>query len=169
MPFWRTYYHLVWTTRNREPLITPQVEAGLYAYMLRKAGELGVFVYAVNGCSDHVHMIVAIPPHVCVAELVKLVKGASSHELNQRRPDLHFAWQRGYGVVTLGQRQRADAEAYVRRQKEHHAQTMAVAWLEYVTEGDEGPRDVGSTETRQPEPSVREEQAPYGAHGEPMF
>jgi len=109
MSFWRTYYHLVWSTKNREPLIVPRAEDRLYAYLTHKAAELGAFVYAVNGCSDHVHLIVTIPPDVSVSQLVKQLKGASSHDLNQQGLDLHFAWQRGYGVLTLGQRQRADA------------------------------------------------------------
>ena len=59
MTFWRCYYHLVWTTRNREPLIQPDIEKRLYAYIVCKAAELDVYVYAINGCSDHVHLIVS--------------------------------------------------------------------------------------------------------------
>ena len=116
MPFWRTYYHLVWATKNREPLITPGVEPRLYAYLVAKAAELAAFVYAVNGCPDHVHLIVTIPPHVAVSHLIKHLKGASSHDLNQQLVEEHFAWQRGYGVLTLGERQKPDAEVYVQRQ-----------------------------------------------------
>jgi len=44
MPFWRACYHLVWGTKNREPLIQPEIEPSLYAYLVCKAAELGVFV-----------------------------------------------------------------------------------------------------------------------------
>ena len=129
MPFWRTYYHLVWATKNRELLVTPEIEPHLYTYMVHKAAELDVFVYAINGWTDHVHLVVAIPPHVSVSHLVKHLKGASSHDLNQQGLTIHFAWQRGYGVLTLGQRQKPDAELYVKRQKEHHRADTAIAWL----------------------------------------
>jgi putative transposase len=140
MPFWRTYYHLVWATQERAPLIRPEIEAQLFAYLVRKASELGVFVYAINGMADHVHLIVSIPPHHSVAEVVKLLKGASSHDLKLAGLlDSGFAWQRGYGVLTLGERQKKDAEAYVVNQKTHHQQASTHAWLEYETAADEGP------------------------------
>ena len=62
MAFWRLYYHLVWATKNREPLIRPAIEERLYAYLVHKAAELGAYVYAVHGWTDHIHLIVAIPP-----------------------------------------------------------------------------------------------------------
>jgi len=168
MPFWRTYYHLVWTTKNREPLITAEIEPRLYAYMVNKAAELGVFIYEINGWTDHVHLIAAIPPHVSVSEAVKNIKGASSHDLNQQRLDFHFAWQRGYGVLTLGQRQRPEAEAYVRSQKDHHRQQTAVPWLERYAEVDEGPADAVFAKGR-PVPAIHEEAAGYDVFGEPAF
>ncbi len=179
MPFWRTFYHLVWTTKNRAPLIGPTIEPRLYAYLIHKAAELGAYTYAVNGWNDHVHMIIAIPPSVSVAQLVKHLKGASSHDLNQEQPDEHFAWQRGYGVLTIGQRQRPDADAYVRRQKEHHRNHTAVAWLETCTEDDEGPADragwplqavpAGGAE-RQAAPALHDERPNYVVPNEqPQF
>ncbi|OGO35984.1 MAG: hypothetical protein A2W35_18075 [Chloroflexi bacterium RBG_16_57_11] len=63
---------------------------------------------------DHIHLIVSIPPHHSVAEVIKSLKGASSHDLKLAGVlGKDFAWQRGYGVFTLGERQRKDAEAYV--------------------------------------------------------
>jgi len=55
------YYHLVWATKKRAPLIRPELEPHLY-YLRRKAREIGVRVYAINGWTDHVHVIAAIPP-----------------------------------------------------------------------------------------------------------
>ncbi len=169
MPFWRTYYHLVWATKNREPLITPEIEPRLYAYIVHKAAELGVFVYVINGWTDHVHIIVAIPPHVSVSDLVKHLKGASSHDLNQQRLDFHFGWQRGYGVLTLGQLQKPDAERYVKGQKEHHRAGTVIAWLERCSEIDEGPEDLPSSAAPQPVPAMREAQPAYDVLGEPAF
>ena len=169
MSFWRTYYHLVWTTKNREPLITPEIEARLYPCLIHKGAELGAYTYAINGWNDHIHMVVTIPPHVSVADLVKLLKGASSHDLNQQMPTAVFSWQRGYGVLTLGQRQRPDAEAYVRKQKEHHADRKSITWLETCTEDDEGPTDRSSAGL-QPFPTLGEERAQYVVSGDqPAF
>ena len=110
MSFWRTYYHIVWATKNREALITPEIEPRLYAYIVNKAAELGVYVYALNGWIDHVHIVAASPPKEAIAHVVKTLKGSSSHDLNQQGVlDTLFAWQRGYGVLSLGSRQLADA------------------------------------------------------------
>ncbi len=155
MPFWRLYYHLVWTTKNREPLIQPDVECRLFPYIVNKAAELDVYVYAINAWHDHVHLVVAIPPKHAVAQVVKMLKGASAYDLNQVAAlHEHFAWQRGYGVLSLGERQRPIAEAYVIRQKEHHRQQTTNIWLERSDEYDEGPGATGID--RDVVPAVRE-------------
>ena len=142
MAFWRLFYHLVWATKNRELLIQPEMEERLYAYLVHKAAELGVYVYAINGWCDHVHLVVAIPPKHAIADVVKQLKGASSHDLSPGDRPEKLAWQRGYGALSLGERQRPDAEAYVRDQKTHHVQQATNAWLERYGEFDEGPPEI---------------------------
>ena len=142
MTFWRLYYHLVWATKNREPLIQPEMEEQLYAYLVRKAAELEVYVYAVNGWYDHPHIVAAIPPKYAVADVVKHLKGASAHYVNHdMQAAAHFQWQRGYGALTLGEKQKATAIEYVQRQKQHHHQHTTNGWLERADEFDEGPAD----------------------------
>jgi putative transposase len=160
VPFWRLHYHLVWATKDREPLIQAEIEGRLYSYLVRKAAELGVYVYAINGCSDHIHLIVAIPPKHAVADVVKGLKGASSHYLNQSAGLAHeFAWQGGYGALSLGEGQRPSAVAYVQMQKTHHEQQTINGWLERDTELDEGPPDTG----------IGREALPLGVHEAPAL
>lgn len=168
MSFWRNYYHIVWATKNREPLITPEIEPRLFAYIVRKAAELGAYIYAIDGWTEHTHVVTAIPPHVAVSHLVKMAKGASSHDLNQQGLPVHFAWQRGYGVLTLGQRQLADAIAYVQRQKQHHAQNTALAWLERYEEVDEGPPELIGHHPPSV-PTLRQPSAIYQSLGDSPF
>jgi putative transposase len=143
------YYHLVWATNGREPLITEEVEERLYRYLIGRAHELEVRVYAIGGWTDHVHLIVSVPPKHAPAYVVKHLKGASSHFANH---ELGFndasAWQRGYGALGLGERQQPAAEAYVANQKEHHRQQTTNAWLEHLAEVDAGP------EVAQPTPQA---------------
>ena len=140
MSFWRTYYHLVWSTKDREPLINERAERILFGYLNSKAAELGVHVYAINGWIDHIHMVVSVPPKLAVAQVVKRLKGSSSHYLNtlDLLPE-PFAWQRGYGVFSLGESQLDRAVAYVDNQKEHHDRQTTNAWLERTAEADEPP------------------------------
>ncbi len=150
MSFWRTYYHLVWATRNRRPLIDNGMEPVLFAYLEKKALELNVVVYALNGVEDHIHLVVAIPPRYAVAEVVKTLKGGSTHYLNHQGFSTGFEWQRGYGVFTLGERQRPDAIAYVQAQKEHHKRGSINAWLERTDEIDDGPTASAATNIKEP-------------------
>jgi putative transposase len=61
------------------------------------------------------------------------LKGASSHFVNSEfHPETAFAWQRGYGALTVGERHRSVAEAYVNQQKQHHARQSTIASLEQV-------------------------------------
>jgi len=169
MAFWKLYYHLVWATKNREHLIKPEIEGRLYGYLVNKAAELEVYIYAINSWYDHIHLVISIPPKHAVAYVVKRLKGASSYDLNHTgRLDYHFSWQRGYGALSLGERQRPQAEAYVVNQKEHHERQAVNAWLERYAEFDEGPDDVGIA----PDavlPILREERAIYDALGESPF
>ncbi len=70
MALWRLYYHLVWTTKNREPLIDHKREAKLYPYILGKADYLNCIIHAINGTENHLHVIASIPPKLSIAEFV---------------------------------------------------------------------------------------------------
>ncbi len=132
MPFTRLFYHLIWTTKNRLPLISPRIEESLYSYLTYKAGELGCRVLAINGLEDHVHLVIEIPPKAAVATVVRRLKGASSHEF----ADLF--WQRGYGALTVGEENLAVALEYVRRQKEHHSLQTAIVSLKRCDDDGDG-------------------------------
>jgi putative transposase len=167
--FWRAYYYIVWATKNREALITPEIEPRLHAYIVNKAAELGLYIYALNGSTDHMHLVAAVPPKEAIAHVVKTLKGASSHDLNQQGVfDTLFAWQRGYGVLSLGSRQLADAVEYVRRQKDHHRDNTMIAWLERDADDDEGPEEANAI-GKHPVPSAREKEATYDVLGQPPF
>ena len=112
MALWRLYYHLVWGTKNRQPLIDHKREARLYPYIVSKANSLNCIIHALNGTENHIHIIVSIPPKLSIAEFVKRIKGSSSHYLNQNfRDPPQFSWQEGYGVFSLGGKQLDNAIA----------------------------------------------------------
>jgi len=140
MSFWRNYYHLIWATKDRHPLIFPDIEKRLYGYLVSQAAEMGVYVYAIGGIEDHVHVVAAIPPKQSVAKVIKQMKGSSSHFMNTVvSPDAFFSWQRGYGCLTLGEKWLPEAEEYVRKQKDHHADHSINTWLERCEEVNESP------------------------------
>ena len=131
MNLWRLYYHLVWGTKERQPLISSAKEAKLYPYIIGKADNLGCITHAIGGIEDHIHLVVSIPPHLSISDFVKQIKGSSSHYLNQIfKNSSKFIWQEGYGVFSLGFKQLDKAIAYTKNQKQHHQQGTVNAYLE---------------------------------------
>ena len=95
MAFWRSYAHLVWGTKNRQPWIDDSYEQRLYGYMIKRASDMGCYVYAINGLSEHVHMALTTPPKHSISHIVQDIKGASARFVNDViRPErFHFEWQ----------------------------------------------------------------------------
>ncbi|MDX2213333.1 MAG: IS200/IS605 family transposase [Oculatellaceae cyanobacterium bins.114] len=132
MPLWRLYYHVVWTTKYRQPLITQTREPELYRYLRDKTNALGCILHAVGGMEDHIHLVVSIPPKLAIADYVQQIKGGSSHFVNQLLPSegLGFTWQAEYGVFSMGESQSPQAIAYVKNQKQHHTDGILISALE---------------------------------------
>lgn len=130
MTVWKIYYHLVWSTHERLPLIVPMVEFDLHDYISGKSRSLNCPMHAIGGVEDHLHLVVSIPPSLAVSEYVKRIKGSSSRFMNQIELDQKFTWQREYGVFSLGSKQLDQAILYVKNQKVHHAQGAIIRALE---------------------------------------
>lgn len=141
MALWRLYYHFVWATKEREPLISEAREFALHHYIIGKADALKCIVHAINGTTDHIHLVASIPPTLSVSEFVKNIKGSSAHYVNHNlstTPE-YFGWQAGYGVFSLGRRQLDQAIEYVQNQKTHHAQGATITSLEQATNDEDAP------------------------------
>ncbi len=141
MALWRLYYHLVWATKERQPLITREREGKLYGYIISKADELGTIIHAIDGIENHIHVVASIPPKISISDFVQKIKGSSTHYLNHlyHGEDM-FGWQRGYGVFSLGRKQLEQAVIYVKNQKEHHLNGTTIASLEEHNQDDDAPQ-----------------------------
>ncbi|MBI4790272.1 MAG: IS200/IS605 family transposase [Chloroflexi bacterium] len=142
MAYWRLFYHITFATKNREPMISTDIEREFHGYLVGKSQALGAIVYAVDGIQDHVHVAASVPPKIAIADFVGQVKGAASFHINHlpTRPPTPFDWQRGYGVVSFGQKDLDRVIAYVRNQKEHHRCGDVIAGLERDDELDDAPQ-----------------------------
>jgi putative transposase len=139
MPYWQLFYHLVWSTANRELLLTPDVEPIVYGFLRSKAVGLGGIVFALNGVLDHVHMVSAIPPSIAVAKFVGQIKGVAATRFNKlgiRETPLY--WQGEYGAFSFDSKRLPYFVAYLERQKEHHAEGRQIPILERTAEGGVG-------------------------------
>ncbi len=122
MPYWRLFYHAVWATKHRLPLIESIWEEDLYGYLWGKATALECIPDAIHGMADHIHVVISIPPKLSIATTIGQLKGASSHRVNEVFVSHHsFAWQAEYGIFSFSERSLPRVVEYVRNQKQHHA------------------------------------------------
>ena len=99
-------YHIVYSTKERRPLIDPQLKEPLYDYMggivrgMQKCDLL-----EIGGVADHVHMLVRLHPTIAVADAVRVIKTNSSKWANEqpKRQDGWFEWPEGYAAFTVSQ------------------------------------------------------------------
>jgi putative transposase len=118
---YKNFVHLVWTTKLRKPLLFPEVEAILYPFMEQQFIAQGCMVYALNGCVDHVHVLIKLNPNKALADVVKQVKGSSSHYVNQQSIiKQRFLWQTGYAAFSTSRSILKAVTRYIQNQKEHH-------------------------------------------------
>jgi putative transposase len=115
------YFHLVWSAKKKFRLITDSVMEDLELLLRKKSEELGVHLLAVGINADHVHNIISLKPTHYIPEVVKELKGFSSHEINKKQDDF-IKWARGYDIRTVSQRNLQAAISYVKNQKRHHAE-----------------------------------------------
>jgi putative transposase len=136
MPYWRLFYHAVWGTKGRMPVIADSVAADIHRVITSKAQELGALVYAVGGMEDHVHVVASIPPRISIAEFVGQIKGTSAHVTNHvLLPEGAFTWQTEYGVVSFGGKKLDTVVKYVLEQRQRHQEKRLIPLLERLDEG----------------------------------
>ena len=154
MPYCKLHYHLVWTTKERQPLLAGDREPVVYDFLRAKACGLGGFVYALNGTEDHVHLVVSIPPRLALADFVGQVKGVASAKFNRLGSHPLLYWQEEYGAFTFDGKRLPNVIDYVACQKQHHAARTLIAVLERT---DDQPVGFGK---------LREPVAVYAADGQ---
>ena len=117
------HYHLVFSTKHREPLIDDVLQPRLYEYMGGILRNHNGVLLAAGGIADHVHLLVGLHREMAVAEAVKLVKALSSKWIHETFPDRQtFAWQTGYGAFTVSYSNMDQVKRYIANQKQHHRQ-----------------------------------------------
>ena len=114
--------HVVFSTKDRRPWLDAPLQPALFAYLGGIARESHATALIVNGTVDHVHLLVAYPANLALAELVRLLKTNSSLWLHRERDATHrsFAWQSGYGAFSVSHSARQAVMDYIARQAEHH-------------------------------------------------
>ena len=127
-------YHVIFSTKNRLPLISESFRDDLYKYIGGIVRTDRGLLLEIGGVSDHVHLGLKLKTDVSVADIVRRIKGGSSKWLNESLKNKgRFSWQDGYGIFTVSESQWDNLGGYIRNQENHHhKKTFQEEYLELL-------------------------------------
>ena len=111
--------HLIFSTKNRRPMIGSETESELFPYLASACRGCGCPAHKIGGTEDHVHLVCSLGRTITLAKLVEEIKTSSSKWMKTKGVG-DFAWQSGYGAFSIGQSQLARLKQYIAGQREHH-------------------------------------------------
>jgi REP element-mobilizing transposase RayT len=114
----KIWIHAIWSTKNRTQLIQKNIESKLYQFIKEQLREQGCVVSAINGMPDHIHCLFLLSQQKSIAEIIKQIKGSSSHFINQNDfMKEKFSWQTGYAAYSVSQSVVEKVYLYIKNQK----------------------------------------------------
>jgi putative transposase len=127
-------YHIVFSTKDRRPVLASECQARLYDYLGGTVRKFGGIALAVNGTKDHIHLLAKLPPNRALSDVLRDLKANSSGWVQEVFPSLKsFSWQRGYAAFTVSQFNIESAQKYVAGQKQHHqTKTFREEFLQFL-------------------------------------
>jgi REP element-mobilizing transposase RayT len=119
--FINSLHHCVFSTKERRPMITPELQARLFQYIGGIARENKIKLLAAGGVDDHVHLLVSMPSTISISKALQLIKGGSSKWIHETFSEHRlFEWQEGYGAFSIGIGDVERTINYINNQVEHH-------------------------------------------------
>ncbi|HEY1172984.1 MAG TPA: IS200/IS605 family transposase [Verrucomicrobiae bacterium] len=113
--------HVVFSTKNREPWIQPQLQERLYPFIGGIVREQSGKLMEIGGMPDHLHLLIGWRTDESISNLLRNIKSRSSAWVHETFPDLsYFKWQEGYGVFSVSHSQAPVVSKYIQNQAEHH-------------------------------------------------
>ena len=115
----KIYLHVVFSTKNRIPIIREEIRPYAQAYFVQVGANLGSYTEEIFMMPDHIHWLCTLQRTITIADLVKNVKISSSIKF-QELIHRDFEWQKGYGVFSVSQSKLEIVKKYIQNQSEHH-------------------------------------------------
>ncbi len=119
----KVYIHFVWTTKNRERALVGDGSRVVEDHLAAYAKEKSIHIDTLNVQPEHVHALVKLEHDQRIEDVVKFLKGESSHWINHE--DIlpgKFSWQTGYAAFSVAYGGIDAVRHYIRNQDEHHRQ-----------------------------------------------
>ncbi len=134
MPFVRIWIHLIWSTKNREPLLGDGLREKVFSHIKENAVKKDIYLDTINGVADHVHCLVSLGSDQTISKVAQLLKGESSHWANHGGiAGGKLEWQDEYFAVSVSDSIVGRVRDYIRNQKEHHrVRTFCEEYEEFI-------------------------------------
>jgi putative transposase len=117
----KVWLHLIWSTHNKEKVLSKDNRKLLSSFLYKYAEEKGIYMKINYANSEHDHTLIDLPTTLSIEECLKLLKGSSSHYINQNRLVISkFRWARGYGAFSVSESNVKKVVDYIKNQEEHH-------------------------------------------------
>ena len=121
MSYVSSYFHCVFSTKERHPMIPPELRDRLWPFLGGIARQNQMKAIEVGGRPDHVHLLLSLPSTLSIAKALQLIKGGSSKWVHDTFPEHRcFRWQVKYGAFGVSVSQLDKTIQYIKRQEEHH-------------------------------------------------
>lgn len=121
MSFVKIWIHAVWTTKNREPILSSEGRKVLFGHIHQNALEKNILMEVVGGHHNHVHCLFRIKNDQTIEKIMQLIKGESSFWFNKNMSSREkLNWQKEYFAVSIGESQVQAVKKYILNQENHH-------------------------------------------------
>jgi putative transposase len=122
MSFVKIWVHLVFATKDREPLLKQEFRYDIHKHIIKNCQDKEIFLQAINGYTEHLHCLISLGKDQTIAKVTQLIKGESSFWINQNNltPE-KFSWQDDYFAVSVSESQVPVVVNYIKNQEKHHA------------------------------------------------
>lgn len=121
MSFVNIWVHSVWSTKNKEPLLSKSIRFKVFTHIREKAVEEGIHIDFINGVEDHIHCLISLSAVHSISEAINIIKGESSNWINNSSLIKgQFEWQDEYYSVSVSPHEIPRIRNYIRNQETHH-------------------------------------------------
>jgi putative transposase len=116
--YFQNVMHVVFSTKDRRRIIPAEMKERLWSYTAGICKRQNIFVHAIGGVEDHIHLLLQFPATIAVSDAIKKIKANSSGWLADEIGK--FAWQAGYGAFGVSKSNIASVVKYIKSQEHHH-------------------------------------------------
>ncbi len=121
MSYIKIWIHLIFTTKNRDNLISKNLKPSLLKHIKENSIKKNIYIDFMNCVSDHIHLLISLNSNQSISKITQLIKGESSHWVNKNNLlRSKFEWQDEYIAASIGHSQVNRVRDYIKNQEEHH-------------------------------------------------